>query len=89
MIVRWDEKALKELQNLDSSIQKRIIKSAEELAINPKAKDIKRLKGISGFRLRIGDYRVIFQMFGDVIFISKVGHRRNIYKRLLFQHMEP
>lgn len=79
MRLLWNEKAHKELKKLDSSIQRRIIKSLEEFSQNPANKDIRKLKGIDGFRLRIGDYRVIFLIDGDDILISKVGHRKHIY----------
>jgi len=81
MRLAWDGKALKELQKLDSLIQRRIIKCVEELELNPSAKDVRKLKGIDGFRLRVGDYRIIFHIDKDIIFISKVGHRKGIYKR--------
>ena len=80
MQIVWDEKAVKELKKLDLSIQKRILKSIDELSINPTAKDIKKLIGIEGFRLRLGDYRVIFQTEHDNLHILKVGHRKNIYR---------
>ena len=77
--VIWNEKAYEELEKLEPSISKRIFKKVEELQENPYNKDIKRLKGIEAFRLRIGDYRVIFSVERETIKILKVGHRRNIY----------
>jgi mRNA interferase RelE/StbE len=41
--------------------------------------DVKRLKGRSGTRLRIGDYRVIFYEERGAIVVVAVGHRREIY----------
>jgi mRNA interferase RelE/StbE len=41
--------------------------------------DVKRLKGRSGSRLRVGDYRVIFYEERRTIVIVAVGHRRDIY----------
>jgi mRNA interferase RelE/StbE len=41
--------------------------------------DVKRLKGRSGARLRIGDWRVIFYEERDAIIVTAVGHRREIY----------
>jgi len=77
--LEWTARALKELDKLESSISLRILQKVEELKDNPFSKDIKRLKGETSFRLRIGDYRVIFDIVGSTIFISKVGHRKNIY----------
>jgi mRNA interferase RelE/StbE len=41
--------------------------------------DVKRLKGRAGARLRAGDWRVIFYIESDTIFVAAVGHRREIY----------
>ncbi|MEK6945454.1 MAG: type II toxin-antitoxin system RelE/ParE family toxin [Nanoarchaeota archaeon] len=75
----WDEKAQEQLLKLDSTLSKRISKKVLELSENPFSKDVKKLKGIFGYRLRVGDYRVIFDVEKDVILILKIGHRKNIY----------
>ncbi|MEJ0076037.1 MAG: type II toxin-antitoxin system RelE/ParE family toxin [Alphaproteobacteria bacterium] len=41
--------------------------------------DVKRLKGRAGARLRVGDWRIIFFEELDVIVVTDVGHRREIY----------
>lgn len=75
----WDEKAYASLNKLEPAISRRILKKVDELSENPFSKDIKKLKGSDDFRLRIGDYRVIFFIEKDLIQILKVGHRKNIY----------
>ncbi len=77
--IEWKEHALQNLEKFENSISRRIIKKIEELSENPFSKDIKRLKGRDDFRLRVGDYRVIFSIEKDIIQILKVGHRKNIY----------
>lgn len=77
--VVWDSKAVDELDKLDSSVARRIAKKVEELRENLLSQDIKKLKGSSDFRLRVGDYRVIFEIDGSKIKILKLGHRQNIY----------
>jgi len=77
--IEWKEHAIQNIEKLESSTAKRIIKKVEELSENPYSKDIKRLKGIEGFRLRVGDYRVIFEIEGNIIYVLKVGHRKHIY----------
>jgi len=77
--VIWDEKAYDALNKLEPIVSRRILNKVKELSENPYSKDIKRLKGIEGFRLRVGDYRVIFEIEGEIIYILKVGHRKNIY----------
>jgi len=77
--IKWKEHALQNIEKLESSITRRIIKKVDELSENPFSKDIKRLKGSNDFRLRVGDYRVIFSIENNIIQILKVGHRKNIY----------
>ena len=42
--------------------------------------DVKALKGVSGMRMRSGDWRVLFTIKADTITIHAVGHRRDIYE---------
>ena len=77
----WKEEAIKNLEKLDRSISKRIFKTIESMALDPFSKDIKKLKGSIDFRLRVGDYRVIFSIIENTITILKIGHRQNIYQR--------
>ncbi len=42
--------------------------------------DIKQLRAADfGYRLRSGDYRILFDLEGDIIVIQRIGHRKNIY----------
>lgn len=75
----WDEKAYDSLNKFEPIISRRIFKKIDELSENPFSKDIKRLKGSNDFRLRVGDYRVIFSIEQETIQILKVGHRKHIY----------
>ncbi|MEK6757826.1 MAG: type II toxin-antitoxin system RelE/ParE family toxin [Nanoarchaeota archaeon] len=77
----WDEKAHDSLNKLEPSVSRRIVKKVEELSDNPFSKDIKRLKDYEYFRLRVGDYRIIFSIEKETIIILKVGHRKNIYNK--------
>ncbi len=75
----WDEKAYEKLKKLEPFLAKRILKKVKEISENPLSKNIKRLKGETAFRLRIGDYRIIFEIEKDKIIILNLGHRKNIY----------
>ena len=77
----WDEKAHSDLEKLEKIIARRIFKKVSELKESPYSKDVIKLKGEEGFRLRVGDYRVILTIEKDKISILKVGHRKNIYDR--------
>ena len=79
MNIVWDKKALEHLHKLDNSVVKRIILALDGMSIS--SKNVKKLKGREGYRLRVGDYRVIFDLIeNNTIYVSEVGHRRNIYK---------
>ena len=78
----WSESAAKELKKLDRSIAKRIHRKVSTLSKNP-YRNITKLTGVPYFRLRVGDYRAVFDIQGETlrILVLKVGHRKNIYNR--------
>ncbi len=78
--IEWKEEAVKELSKLEKNISSRIYKTVSKLKEDFKSMDIKRVQGTNLLRLRIGDYRVLFEIDKDNIIILKVGHRKNIYK---------
>ncbi len=63
---------------LSSDVRRRIDGRLTEFAAIGKG-DVKRLKGRSGARLRVGDWRVIFDETNDTVVVVAVGHRREIY----------
>ena len=79
--ITWTEKAYEQLNKLDGMIAHRILKKLDELSQDPFSKDIRRLKGERAYRMRIGDYRVIFDIDKNklIILILRVGHRKKIY----------
>ena len=77
--ILYEKEALKELDKLEPSISRRIIKKIEDMSENPSSCDIKKLKASEDYRLRVGDYRVFFIFDKDLIKILKVGHRQQIY----------
>jgi mRNA interferase RelE/StbE len=79
----FSDKALLQLKKLEHGIQERIIKSLERIRIRPEAY-ITKLVGDPGYRLRVGDYRVIIDIDKEKlhILIIKIGHRRNIYQKI-------
>ena len=81
--IQFSNKALKELKNLPRPISKRIFEKISLLKENPFQQNIKKLSGQPYFRLRVGDYRVIFAIWKKEfrILVIKIGHRKKIYKR--------
>ena len=77
----FTNKALKQIKKLEKVDQERIIKSLERIRIRPEV-HIKKLVGDPGYKLRVGDYRVILEIEKEklIILILMIGHRKNIYK---------
>jgi mRNA interferase RelE/StbE len=75
-------KALKEIPKRD---RKRIRDKIDILSENLPDPKTTKMKGDNPFhRIRVGDYRIIYEILEDilVILVLKVGHRKDIYKKL-------
>ncbi|MDQ7054500.1 MAG: type II toxin-antitoxin system RelE/ParE family toxin [candidate division KSB1 bacterium] len=77
--------AIRDLEHLDRSIGRRIVKRIHWLAANIEAIRPEALSGdLAGlFKLRVGDYKVIYEILSDekTIIIHAIGHRRDIYRK--------
>ncbi len=78
----FSQKAKKQLFKLEKVIQERIISALERIRIRPETY-VTKLVGDPGYKLRVGDYRVIMDIDKDnlLILVIKVGHRRNVYEK--------
>ena len=72
----------RELDRLPDNVVKRILARLSQLEANPRPADVKKLKGRAAWRIRVGDYRVIYEIHDrDLqILVITVGHRREIYR---------
>lgn len=75
--------AARALHKLDPQIQRRIRGAIALLAHHPRPPSARALRGRPGFRVRIGDYRVIYTIADNVLLVVIVtlGHRRDVYDR--------
>ena len=75
-------KAQKSLAKLKKKQRDKIVQSIFDLANDPCSK-AKKLKGREGYRIRVGDYRVIYEIENDkiVVIVLHIGHRREIYEK--------
>ena len=81
--VEFRPSALKALRGVAPSNRARISKAIEALADNPYPAGCKKLAAEDGFwRIRVGDYRVIYKVIQErlVVTVVKIGHRREVYR---------
>lgn len=80
--ITFSDLSLKQLEKLPKEIQKRIISTLKRCQIRPYS-HVKKLVGSSHFRLRVGEYRLIIEIFENElkIHVIELGHRKNIYKK--------
>jgi mRNA interferase RelE/StbE len=78
----YTQKAVRDIASLDAGVKKRIGMTLLRFTDNPLqyAEPLTNTE-LGGYRFRIGDYRVIFDMVGNDIVVLRAGHRKEIYKR--------
>ena len=84
--VEFRPAVLKSIKRLPLKDLRRIKKKIDELAANLPNPAATKMKGNNPFhKMRSGDYRIIYEIHDDrlVILVVKVGHRKDVYKRLL------
>lgn len=84
------ESAAKELKRIPAKMQDRIFEKIQDLAEEPKPHSHKKLKNFDMpgsdqddyYRIRVGDYRVIYTVENEqiTIFIMKIAHRKDVYE---------
>ena len=83
--IEFKRSAAKALRKIPKSDQMRIADKIDSLSENLPDPAITKMKGDNPFhRIRVGDYRIIYEIHGDIllIVILKIGHRKEVYRRL-------
>jgi len=81
--IEWKKSALRELKRLDRKAVPRIITAVDALASAPLPSGATKLQGsLHTYRIRIGTYRVIYELFQSrlVVEIVRVRHRKDAYR---------
>ena len=76
-------RAIKELEKIPDPLYRRIVSIIDNLKYVPRPVSTLKLKGYeSRWRIRVGDYRILYEIdnMNRIITITKVGHRKDIYK---------
>lgn len=84
---RWRERAVRQLRAIPQQTAVTILRALTPLGDDPRRPDadIKKLAGYADrYRLRAGDYRVIYEIADEqlIILVVGVGHRREAYRAL-------
>lgn len=81
MTVLIDDKAIKDLSKIHTQDVKKILSKIEALEEYPEVANIKKLTNFEPpYRLRVGSYRVLFDIEDDVITVYKIKHRSKSYE---------
>jgi mRNA interferase RelE/StbE len=80
--IRIKKSAEREMDALPAQIFSRITKEILQLESSPRPRGCKKLRGRHEYRLRVGDYRILYTVNDDSssIEIITVGHRRDVYR---------
>ncbi|OGU76246.1 MAG: plasmid stabilization protein [Ignavibacteria bacterium RBG_16_34_14] len=81
MKIELRSSAIKDLNKITSKDKNRIINSINSLSNFPQTSNLKRLV-ISdyAYRMRVGSYRILFDVINDIVFIARILHRKDSYK---------
>lgn len=76
MQINYSKQAVKFLSKQNKIVQKRIIDAINKLPSG----DVRKLQGRTGYRLRVGNFRIIFDTSGNILYIEEIDNRGQIYK---------
>ncbi len=74
--------AVKEIENLARKDIRAVLDKIAAFANNPRPAGVKKLSGQEKYRIRCGDYRILYSIEDDVliVYVVKVGHRKDVYR---------
>ena len=81
MKVELSPKAVKYLKALNEPHRSRLKSALEKLSNEPPTGDIRTMSRQDEYRLRVGNYRLLFKIFDEKILVHEIGVRGQIYKR--------
>lgn len=74
--IHYSKQVVKFLSRQDKIAQRRIIDAINKLPNG----DVKKLQGRTGYRLRVGNFRIIFSSSENILYIEEIDNRGQIYK---------
>ncbi|RPA55938.1 type II toxin-antitoxin system RelE/ParE family toxin [Gordonia oryzae] len=81
--VEFELSAMKALRRIRRADQQRILRAAHALGDDPRPDGCKKLTGAEGYRVRVGNYRIVYLVEDAVriVTVTRIGHRREVYDR--------
>ncbi|HUD81808.1 MAG TPA: type II toxin-antitoxin system RelE/ParE family toxin [Patescibacteria group bacterium] len=81
-VIEFTKSAQKELYKLPHSASLRLAKAIKELGIDPRKGNVRPMVGSKSWRLRVGDYRVIYDILDNklVVLIIRIRYRKDVYR---------
>lgn len=80
--INFSRQALKALEKINEPYYSNIKQAITALTVDPRPQGCKKLKGRDSYRIRVSNYRIIYNIFDHelVIDIIALGHRKDIYE---------
>lgn len=77
-----EKQAQKQLAKISPPYYQSIVTALQSLADNPRPQGYKKLKGRPGFRIRVADYRIVYNIEDNIltVFILIIRHRKDVYE---------
>jgi mRNA interferase RelE/StbE len=81
-VVQIPKKVERELSLLPESVFDKVLPHLKILTTNPFPQNSKKLHNRNGYRLRVGDYRILYDVnhVEKLIIIQRIAHRKDVYK---------
>lgn len=82
--MQLETSAVRQFKALEAEVQVRVTAAIDDLAKNPRPPGAKKLVGTTGYRVRTGDWRILFAVDDParIIRVYRIGNRRDVYKNL-------
>lgn len=80
--IDWAPRARKQVDHLQGKLAARVFEAVESLATDPRPSGSKKLVGTDQWRIRVGEYRIIYEIHDGhmLILVVRVAHRREVYR---------
>jgi len=77
-----ERRAQRALSRIPQQERDRIAATIRRLADEPRPHGVKKLTGREAWRIRVGDYRILYEIHDDrlVVLVVEIGHRRQVYR---------